>query len=481
MVFSSLIFLFLFLPATLTTYFLLGARARNLVLLLASLLFYAWGEGGYVLVMLISIALNFAVGLALSRCPRRRPQQYILAAGIAANLGILIFYKYAGFIVENINVVANALHLPLLVLNAVHLPIGISFFTFQAISYIVDVYRKTSDAQKNPLHLGLYIALFPQLIAGPIIRYHDVAQQLLQRQHTTADFANGVERFIIGLGKKVLIANPMGNMADEIFQIAPQYLSASDAWLGAVCYALQIYYDFSGYSDMAIGLGRMFGFHFLENFNFPYISQSLREFWQRWHISLSNWFRDYLYIPLGGNRQGNVNTFRNLLVVFFLCGLWHGASWNFVVWGLFHGLFLILERWQLETLLLKMPRIVRHAYVILLLLISWVFFRSDNLTNALQYLGAMFGVGNLPVVHPWVLNKQDVFTYVILTAGIIFSLPVSIVIKNTGDLLVSTARRHKAMLNGIYAAKAALLSMMLILSVLDLASGAYNPFIYFRF
>ncbi|MGB5708663.1 MAG: MBOAT family O-acyltransferase, partial [Arenicellales bacterium] len=343
MVFSSVLFLFLFLPVVLLLYWVIPNKWRNSFLLIVSLTFYAWGEGLFVGIMLLSIAMNYVFGLAIERGNARAGRLWVGIA-VMANLALLGVFKYANFLVENINTLFSSTGIQLITIDQIHLPIGISFFTFQAMSYVIEVHRRVMPAQTNLLNLGLYIALFPQLIAGPIVRYHDIAAQLKTRFVNAGQVAYGIERFVIGLGKKVLIANPMGAVADEIFALPPDSITATVAWTAVACYSLQIYFDFSGYSDMAIGLGRMFGFKFLENFNYPYISQSIQEFWRRWHISLSNWFRDFLYLPLGGNRRGPGRTYFNLLIVFLLCGLWHGASWNFVVWGLLHGSFLVLER-----------------------------------------------------------------------------------------------------------------------------------------
>ncbi len=364
MVFSSITFLFFFLPVFLMGYLGVGKKGRNLFLLLASLFFYLWGEQLFVLVMLASIVMNYFFGLLLDRVGIQgsRAGKFLLAAALVANLGMLVFFKYANFAVDNLNLLLSWLNMPLMHLHKVHLPIGISFFTFQAMSYLIDLYRQEYKAQKNPLYLGLYISLFPQLIAGPIVRYSDIAEHIKKRTVSLHDFACGAERFVFGLGKKILIANPMGLMADHIFAMQAELLSTGTAWLGITCYTLQIYFDFSGYSDMAIGLGRMFGFHFLENFNYPYISRSIREFWRRWHISLSTWFRDYLYIPLGGNRHGNNRTSLNLLIVFLLCGLWHGASWNFILWGLMYGFFLVAERGIWGRIVTGMHPIGQHCY-----------------------------------------------------------------------------------------------------------------------
>ncbi len=347
MVFASPVFLFVFLPLTLLGYFAVPSKFRNVFLLLASLFFYAWGETIYVLIMLASIALNYFFGILIEQgmqAPTGGRGRLALAAGITVNLLLLVYFKYANFLADNLNVSLARLSLPEIALGPVHLPIGISFFTFHAISYLVDIYRRQCTAQRTFVQCALYIALFPQLIAGPILRYRDMASQLISRTVTAAGFSAGIQRFVFGLAKKLILANPLGELADKVFAIPSGDLTAGPAWLGIICYGLQIYLDFSAYSDMAIGLGRMFGFHIMENFDYPYISLSIREFWRRWHISLSTWFRDYLYIPMGGNRGAAWRTYLNLTTVFLLCGLWHGASWNFVIWGLLHGVYLVLER-----------------------------------------------------------------------------------------------------------------------------------------
>ena len=344
MVFSEPAFLFWFLPLLLGAYFLCPRAGRNALLLAASLIFYAWGEGGFVLVMLASIGMNYAFGLLIERRVSTHKTCAALWLGIIANLLLLAAYKYTGFVSSNLCGLLRWWGVDTADPLPVHLPIGISFFTFQAMSYLVDVHRRQVPAQRNPLHVALYISMFPQLIAGPIVRYRDIARQIVDRAVTRQGFASGIRRFAIGLGKKVIIANSLAWPADQIFTIPNHELTTAVAWWGVTCYTLQIYFDFSGYSDMAVGLGRMFGFEFMENFNYPYIARSMTDFWRRWHISLSTWFRDYLYIPLGGNRRGRARTLVNLALVFFLCGLWHGASWTFAIWGLYHGLFLILER-----------------------------------------------------------------------------------------------------------------------------------------
>ena len=338
MVFSAPIFLFLFLPIVLALYFVTPSRMRNPLLLGASLVFYGWGEPRFVAVMLASALVNYGFALAIGAGTRRR---LLLSLAITVNLGLLAVYKYSDFAVANVNTLLGWTGVPLLARPGLILPLGISFFTFHAVSYLMDVYRGRVPAQRNPLDVALYIALFPQLIAGPIVRYATIAPEIARRRTTWDGLVWGIRRFVVGLGKKVLIANTLARPADAVFGLPPSEMSAGLAWLGVACYALQIYFDFSGYSDMAIGLARIFGFPFPENFRYPYVSRSLTEFWRRWHISLSTWFRDYLYVPLGGNRRGPARVYLNLVVVFVFCGLWHGASWTFLVWGLFHGVFLV--------------------------------------------------------------------------------------------------------------------------------------------
>jgi len=475
MVFSSAIFLFVFLPVVLTGYYLVPRALRNGYLLIASLFFYAWGEGFLVLLMLTSVAFNYVGGRLIDASRTDRSKRIALGRTLAANLGLLGWFKYANFIADNMNVVLSALGLPTWGLDPIHLPIGISFFTFQAMSYVVDIYRGDARVQRNPVNSALYIALFPQLIAGPIVRYHHVDEQIRARSHSFDLFAGGVVLFVIGLGKKMLIANPMGEVSDEIFALPAGELTASVSWIGIIAYTLQIYFDFSGYSDMAIGLGRMFGFQFLINFNYPYISRSMREFWRRWHISLSRWFRDYVYIPLGGNRVSHRRVYFNLLVVFFLCGLWHGASWNFVIWGLIHGAFLAAERTAFGHWVSGLWRPLQHAYVLLVVICAWVFFRAETLDQALLYLGAMFGLGGGDGILYHAAMYVDPLTLLIAASGILGSAPIW-----------PAVRRHLAALPAGWraAVDTAMIGALLLVILgasLHLAAGTHNPFIYFRF
>lgn len=481
MVFSSAIFLFLFLPIVLLGHWLAGQRLRNLFLLFASLIFYAWGEGVYIVIMITSIICNYFFGRLLNSRFWEKRRKLLLGIMLTLNLLPLFYFKYFTFLLDNLNLILRT-DAQFNVSTEVHLPIGISFFTFQAMSYLVDVYRKTSKAQQSIFSVGLYIALFPQLIAGPIVRYHDVAEQIKKRAQTVALFSSGVERFIFGLGKKMLIANPLGYIADTVFSLPAGELTLLTAWLGILCYALQIYFDFSGYSDMAIGLGRMLGFRFLENFNFPYIACSIREFWQRWHISLSNWFRDYLYIPLGGNQRGSLITARNLFIVFLICGLWHGASWNFVIWGLLHGAFLVLERSNWRNMLAKLPKFLQHTYVLLIILSTWVFFRADTLDLSLNYLSTMYSWPNVWGMHTFIAIKLDTEFYVTLLIGILLSTPLH-------HFIMANCKKKIALLQGTNSiifvssmvGKIALLATIFALISMEIANGSYNPFIYFRF
>lgn len=483
MVFSSPIFLFGFLPIALLLYYLAPRPLKNIVLLLTSLLFYAWGEVFYVGVMLVSILSNYIVGRCIygaqNKINVRISPQFYLTVGVVINVWLLISFKYANFITDNINEVLSIFSISAIDLNPVHLPLGISFFTFQAISYIVDVYRKEVKAQNNIYNLALYISLFPQLIAGPIVRYHDVAQQITDRSHSIELFSSGVQRFIIGLAKKMLIANPLGEAADNIFALSGNDLTMPLAWIGILAYTLQIYFDFSGYSDMAIGLGRMFGFRFHENFNYPYIAKSLREFWRRWHISLSTWFRDYVYIPLGGSRVSVTRVYLNLITVFFLTGIWHGASWNFIVWGMFHGFFLASEHMGFSKILEKLWQPIQHLYLLLVIITSWVFFRVDTFSQAVDYLVAMVNIANLDTsAFQYAQVLPDEFFY-ILVIGLIFSLPIYTWLKHYLNVVSENSTARSASL--IYIPRLTVLSLLLMLSLLKVASSTYNPFIYFRF
>ena len=461
MVFSSYTFLFYFLPPLLILYYLIPRRSlggRNLVLLAFSLFFYFAGGPRHLPLMLLSIAINYVGGLL---CAKRR--RWALVLTMAVNLGLLGWFKYAGFVGENL----QALGLPLSVPEVV-LPIGISFFTFQGMSYVIDVYRGDTPPAKNPLQVALYIALFPQLVAGPIVRYTTVAEELVSRRETFDDFAAGALRFSFGLAKKMLLANNLSLMADEAFSTAP--IGAAAAWLGAIAYTGQIYFDFSGYSDMAIGLGRMFGFHFEENFNYPYLSKSVTEFWRRWHMSLSGWFRDYVYIPLGGSRAGTAKQVRNILLVWTLTGLWHGAAWNFLLWGLYFGVLLLGEKFWWGKALERAPSPLRHLYAMVIVVLGWVLFRCEGLSAVGSYLGAMFGLSGAGWGQAlYFLRQYGVF----LAVGAVASLPVK-------DALRAALQRRKAERAIQWGSALAGLGL-LGLSFLQLISSTANPFIYYRF
>lgn len=472
MVFSSITFLFVFLPLFLAGYFLLDAKFKNSFLLLASLLFYYWGEPSFLPVMLASILWNYVGGLACGFGRRHGPAMVrpILLIAVLGNLALLFFFKYFDFAISSLNQ-AFSMSLPL---KNLALPIGISFFTFQGLSYVIDVARGQVAPQKNPLTVGLYISMFPQLIAGPIVRYIDVEKEIRQRTVTVADFYAGMTRFIIGLCKKVLISNSLALPVDQIFGLLPSQIGIGSAWVGAIFYTLQIYFDFSGYSDMAIGLGRMLGFHFLENFDHPYVSKNMTEFWRRWHISLSTWFRDYVYIPLGGNRRGNV--YLHLIVVFFLTGLWHGASWNFVVWGLWHGMFLLIERVlrgrgvQLGNGPVWMA--LRRGYTLLAVVVGWVFFRADTLGYAVGYLKVMFGLGGQSQPLFGTTYYLTAFTGFMLLLGILFSTNLP---SRLGKRLKDAGKWTTCLLQPVV-----LLALFAVCGIFVMAS-TYNPFIYFRF
>ncbi len=423
MLFSSPVFLFGFLPVLLALYFLCPKPARNVLLLLASLWFYAWGEPALVVLMLISTGMNYAFGFWVAGARNQKSRKGLVAVAVALNLSFLVYFKYAGFLIESINTLLAFLGTPTLDRPDVTLPIGISFYTFQAMSYVIDVYRGQAEREKNPINVALYIALFPQLIAGPIVRYVDVAAQIKDRTIDADGFGYGIQRFIVGLGKKMLLANSAASVADAIFDIPDSRLSFAVAWLGIVCYTIQIYFDFSGYSDMAIGLGRMFGFRFLENFNYPYIAQSVTEFWRRWHISLSSWYRDYLYIPLGGNRCAPWRISLNLMIVFVLCGLWHGASWNFAVWGIYHGAFLMLERRGLGAWIETRWRPFRHVYTLLAVMGGWVLFRTVTLSHGLAYFQALAGFGAAANAKYHLGLYLDKGLWLVLFAAVIGSTP----------------------------------------------------------
>lgn len=471
MVFVSPIFVFLFLPATLVLYGIACLTKKtavgNLALLFCSLAFYAWGGVKYLILLMISTVVNYIFGRLLEGEKNRK---LILVLSVIYNVGILFIFKYFNFFMDTAVSIARVFHVEAaLAIPAITLPIGISFFTFQIMSYVFDVYLRKVETQKNIFDLALYIMLFPQLIAGPIVRYIDVNQEIKERHTDSTMIHDGISRFIIGFNKKIFLANGMGYMADAVFAKV-HILNTPYAWLGAVCYALQIYMDFSSYSDMAIGLGKLFGFHFLENFNYPYISSSIKEFWRRWHISLSSWFRDYVYIPLGGSRKGVKKTYRNLLIVFMLTGFWHGASWTFVIWGLYHGFFLILERGKFGQLLEKVPGVVRRLYTLVVVLIGWVFFRCETLAESVTYIKAMFSMN---FTHYNVLgileafDREFIFLFVLSVIGSMPFLPK----------LKAKVGNNQAV--GLLADAG--LVVMFVCAVFYMVGADFNPFIYFRF
>lgn len=472
MIFSSMTFLWVFLPMVLVLYQLpLGVKYKNGLLLIVSLLFYSWGEPKYILLMLASIVLNYLLGIACGRL--RKASKWIVALAVAVNIGLLFYFKYFDFFADTVNKLSGG---TLIALRDIALPVGISFYTFQALSYVIDVYREKTPPQKNLFRLALYISLFPQLIAGPIVRYCDVERQLTARTVTMSKAAYGIRRFIVGLSKKVLIANVVAVAADDIFALPKGQLSPVIAWTGAILYGIQIYYDFSGYSDMAIGLGRIFGFDFTENFNLPYTSASVQEFWRRWHISLSTWFREYLYFPLGGSRRGIVRTCVNTMIVFLATGLWHGAASNFVIWGVYFGILLIAERLFLGKLLKRMPAFAGRIYCLFVVFMGWVIFRSHGIKNALDYIAAMF----LPAKRgTWNLYEfVSVKTAAALVLGILFCGLVQRLVYPRLRPLLSQKKTLRSILPYV---KTAVLFAAFALCIIFIAAETYNPFIYFRF
>ena len=461
MVFSSITFLFYFLPIVLGIYYIVPNKFKNIVLLLASIFFYFYGEPKYVLIMLLSIVCTYLFGILIDKY--KKHSKLFLILSICVVTGILVYFKYMNFIIENINLwISNKIDFIYVIL-----PIGISFYTFQLISYIIDVYRGEAKVQKNILKLAMYVSLFPQLIAGPIVRYTTIEAQLENREYSFEKFALGVRRFVIGLGKKVLIANVLGELTNI-------FLSTNDTsvlfyWIYGISNMLQIYFDFSGYSDMAIGLGKMFGFEFLENFNYPYIATSVTDFWRRWHISLSSWFRDYIYIPLGGNRVSKIKWLRNILIVWLLTGLWHGAAWNFIFWGLYFGILLIIEKVFLNKYLQKLPKILSRIYVLAIVMISFIIFSGENMGQIMQNIGGLIGCGGQPLIS---LESIYYFKsyFVVLVVAMIGATPI---LKN----IANSEKLHKItnVLEPIY------LILIFVICTSYIIDGSFNPFLYFRF
>lgn len=461
MLFSGIPFLFYFLPVVLIVYFLVPKTWKNGILLIFSLIFYAWGEPKYVFLMLATIGAFYLCGIAISRSATQKGKRFWLIASVIIGVGFLGIFKYADFFISSVNAVTE-ISIPLLRLA---LPIGISFYTFQCLSYTIDVYRREAEAQTSILNFATYVSLFPQLIAGPIVRYTDINRELEHRSHSWENTALGLRRFLVGLSKKVLLSNQLGELT-ALFRASDEK-SVLFYWVYAVAFALQIYFDFSGYSDMAIGLGRVFGFHFRENFNYPYISRSITEFWRRWHISLGGWFRDYVYIPLGGNRVGKSKHIRNILLVWMLTGLWHGAAWNFVLWGLLFAVFLLLEKYI--PMLEKLPTLLRRGYVLTVVLFGFVLFNATDLSQALSDISGMFGLGGVPLVTGTTLYYLRSYT-VVLLLGFVGATPL---VRNTAQHL--SRKTVSAILEPV------LLILSLLICTAYLVDGSFNPFLYFRF
>lgn len=465
MLFSSIVFLFTFLPIVLILYYVLPRQFKNPVLLLASLLFYAWGEPIYLFLMMFSILFNYISGLDIARnLGNKRAARKSLIFNVVVNLFVLGFFKYEGFVLNSLNAVLPV-EIPF---QEVALPVGISFYTFQILSYIIDVYWGNVPVQKNLMDFALYVTMFPQLIAGPIVKYAEIDEQLHVREENWGRFGEGVMYFIRGLAKKVLLANTVGMIYTNVSGMAPEDVSVVTAWLGCLAYTFQIYFDFSGYSDMAVGLGKMFGFEFPWNFNYPYIAQSVTEFWRRWHISLSSWFREYVYIPLGGNRVPVPKHIRNLLVVWLLTGLWHGAAWNFVAWGLYYGVILIFEKYFFHRVLDKLPEVLRHIYSLVLVMVGWVLFFSPSFAGALEYLKLMFGAGG----HGFMDGEA---LYLLISN---LGLWVIAIVSST-PLVYGVYERYVGRRKPV--ADVVIYAGMFLLCVAYLVTETYNPFLYFRF
>ncbi len=469
MVFSSMVFLWVFLPIVFVLAFLIRKpRYQNVLLVIASLIFYAWGEPRYVLLLLFSIVMNWLFGLAIDSFKEQKKLWLVL--NILANLGLLGYFKYSNLFIGTINRFLPGRELPLLSMT---LPIGISFFTFQALSYTIDLYRGKFKVQKNLLHMALYMCLFPQLLSGPIVKYKDIYTELTDRTMTREKVALGFRRFFYGLGKKVIIANVLGEVVDTLYGLDPATMGSGAAWCAAILYTLQIYYDFAGYSDMAIGTAQLFGFDYPENFNYPYISASIQEFWRRWHISLSTWFRDYLYIPLGGNRKGKYRTYLNLWIVFAVTGFWHGARWTFLGWGLYHGFFMMIERMGFNKFLKKHP-IFAHLYAIIVFTVGWVFFRADSIGQSLAIIKRMF--------LPWMYLQDQSGVMTLLTTKIVVTIVLAIIgcglfqtVFSKGKLAVAAQKWKYSLPEAIFC------TLIFLYSILLLASNTYNAFIYFKF
>lgn len=477
MVFTSTIFIFIFLPIVLFSMFLIKSKYRDMLLLIASLIFYIWGGPQYIITIFISILINYCFGLLIkSSQDSKQRKKILIILAIAFNLGMLIIFKYGNFFVSNFNNVFKFMGMNTnIIIPKIALPLGISFFTFQGLSYVIDVYRGKAEVQKSIIKVALYLSLFPKLTQGPIIKYADIEKEINCREITLDGLYIGLRRFIIGFAKKMLIANELGIIADKIFAIQGSDLTTLITWIGIICYTLQIYYDFSGYSDMAIGLGRALGFNFTENFNYPYISQSIKEFWSRWHISLTSWFREYLYFPLGGNKCSKIRSYTNQMIVFALSGLWHGANWTFLFWGIYHGAFLVIEKIEAGRITNKIWWPLRNVYAILVIMIGWVFFRADNISYAVQYIRNMFiykPSTNLYYPSLYIDNKVAL----ILIIAIVFATPITKFCKKRMNTISNLTIKYILIsisdFGGI---------LLFVLSLIVLSSTTYNPFIYFKF
>ena len=471
MLFSSVTFLFFFLPIVFTLYYISPKKIKNYTLLLFSIIFYAWGGILYLPLLIISIIINYIFGIQIEKYKdNNKKRKNILIISIIFNVLFLGVFKYTNFIIDNINIIfKTSINIPI-----IPLPIGISFYTFQAMSYVIDVYRNDGKVQKNIFNLALYISMFPQLVAGPIVRYETIDNQITNRIHNIDKFNQGIERLTIGLFKKVIISNTVGELSALIYSLSNYQMSISVAWLGAIAYTLQVYFDFSGYSDMAIGLGKMLGFEFLENFNYPYISKSVSEFWRRWHISLGSWFRDYIYIPLGGNRVSNIKTYRNLTIVWLITGIWHGASWNFVAWGLYFGIFIMLERAFLQNILNKIPKVFSHIYLLIVVIFGWVLFSKPDLKSAIDYMKIMIGVGEYPFINGYTTFYLSQY-WLSLTMAIILSTPI---INRTKQLIIKS---NKKIMTAIEIIKPLIYFILFFITTVYLVNSTFNPFIYFNF
>lgn len=468
MVFSSLLFMFVFLPLIIFIYYISPRFLRNLILIIASLIFYAWGEPIYIGIMLFTAVFDFTNGLLIEKFREKKSiSRMVLIGSLTVNLGILSFFKYYGFFASNIN---SFFHLNLAFSN-LPLPLGISFYSFQSMSYVVDVYLGKVKAQKNVIVYGTFVTMFPQLVAGPIVKYVDISKQIEKRKESLNLFGEGAELFILGLAKKVLLGNNIGALWSTIKALPMTEISTASAWIGIISFTFQIYFDFSGYSDMAMGLGKMFGFHLVQNFNYPYTSKSITEFWRRWHMSLGSWFREYVYIPLGGNRSGRIKQYRNLFVVWFLTGLWHGANWNFIFWGLYFGAFVTIEKIFLLKWLNNKPTFISHVYTILVVIVGWVFFEFENMIQGISFLKIMFGIGT----YSFVDSRAIYYLYTNIILFVILAICSTPILKN-----VMSSIKEKINLVGVLAVPIAYI-IILFFCTAYLVNQSYNPFLYFRF